>query len=132
MLPTRAWPAIAAYSAAKAGVLNLTTSLAAAFGPEGVRVNAICPGWVRMPPNRTYLADPTTATTAIDAVPLGCSADVDDLTGTALWLASDASRYVTGAVIPVDGGLSIGISRAWQGKMGPPRRAAQTHRETCP
>ena len=121
VLPTRSWPAVAAYSAAKAGVLNLTSSLATAFGPDGVRANAICPGWVRTDTNWDYLADAVTATTAVDAVPMGRWADPADVAGTAVWLASDAAAYVTGAVIPVDGGLSVGVSRTWQQAMQPPR-----------
>jgi NAD(P)-dependent dehydrogenase (short-subunit alcohol dehydrogenase family) len=69
--PTRAWPAIAAYSAAKAAVLNLTQSLAASFAPQNVRVNAICPGWVRTSLNATYLRRSEAAGHAVDAVPLG-------------------------------------------------------------
>lgn len=120
VLPSRSWPAIAAYSAAKAAVLNLTASLATAWGPHGVRANAICPGWVATDTNRGYRTDPATAAAALEAVPLGRWAEPDDLVGTALWLACDASRYVTAAVIPVDGGLSVGASQAWQTQMAPP------------
>ena len=116
ILPTRAWPALAAYTAAKAALLNLTQSMATAWGDAGVRVNALCPGWIRTDLNRVYLDDPA-RTAAIDAVPLARWGDVDDLVGAAIWLASDAARYVTGALIPVDGGLSVGISTQWQAAM---------------
>ena len=129
MLPSRSWPAIAAYSAAKAAVLNLTASLATAWGPHGVRANAICPGWVATDTNRSYTDHPAAAATAVDAVPLGRWAEPDDLVGTALWLASDASRYVTGAFIPVDGGLSVGASQAWQTQMAP-STASTAHNPT--
>lgn len=111
--PTRAWPAIAAYSAAKAAVLNLTGSLAVELGPQGVRVNAVCPGWIRTATNRAYLRDPATAALAVEAVPLGHWGEPEDVAAVAVWLAGDAARYVTGAVIPVDGGLALGQSRRW-------------------
>jgi NAD(P)-dependent dehydrogenase (short-subunit alcohol dehydrogenase family) len=117
ILPTRTWPSIAAYSASKAAVLNLTQSMADAFAPHGVRVNAICPGWVRTDLNAAYLQDPEQAETAIAAVPLGRWAEPEDLVGVVVWLASAASSYVTGAIIPVDGGLSFGQPRQWQAAM---------------
>ncbi len=123
--PSRAWPAIAAYSAAKAAVLNLTGSLAAEFGPHGVRVNAVCPGWIRTATNRSYLRDPGTAALAVDAVPLGSWGEPEDVAATVMWLACDAARYVTGAAIPVDGGLSLGQSRSWLDGMA---AAVETHR----
>lgn len=124
LLPTRGWPAVAGYSAAKAAVLNLTYSLAVEWGSSGVRVNAICPGWVRTTTNHAYLEDPATAETAIEAVPLARWGEADDLAGAAIWLASDASRYVTGATMPVDGGLAIGLPDRWQRKMRLDRRAS--------
>jgi NAD(P)-dependent dehydrogenase (short-subunit alcohol dehydrogenase family) len=120
--PSRAWPAIAAYSAAKAAVLSFTGSLAAECGVAGVRVNAICPGWVATATNRTYLRDPAVAATAVDAVPLAKWGEPRDVAATAVWLASDAARYVTAAVIPVDGGLAIGQSRGWLDAMVPDPR----------
>ena len=83
ILPTRAWPALAAYTAAKAALLNLTQSMATAWGDAGVRVNALCPGWIRTDLNRVYLDDPA-RTAAIDAVPLARWGDVDDLVGAAI------------------------------------------------
>lgn len=123
--PTRAWPAIAAYSAAKAAVLDLTGSLAAELGPYGVRVNAICPGWIRTATNRSYLRDSRTAALAVDAVPLGSWGEPEDVAATVVWLACDAARYVTGATIPVDGGLSLGQSRSWLDEIA---AAVETHR----
>jgi NAD(P)-dependent dehydrogenase (short-subunit alcohol dehydrogenase family) len=116
-LPTRAWPAVAAYSAAKAAVLNLTQALAVEWGAAGVRVNAICPGWISTDLNRAYVGNPATAALAIEAVPLRRWGETDDLVGTAIWLASDAARYVTGALIPVDGGLAVGLPERWRQAM---------------
>lgn len=113
LLPTRAWPAVAGYSAAKAGVISLTQAMAVEWGPAQVRVNAICPGWIRTSLNQPYLANAKRAATAIEGVPLARWGDTEDITGTVLWLASDASRYVSGAAIPIDGGLAVGLSERW-------------------
>jgi 2-deoxy-D-gluconate 3-dehydrogenase len=117
VLPTKVWPAIIAYGAAKAAVVNLTQALAADWGEAGVRVNAICPGWTRTAINDAYLRNSAQMETTIDSVPLGRWGDAGDMLGTALWLASDASRYVTGAIVPVDGGLSVGLSKSWLREM---------------
>ncbi|MGH2352783.1 MAG: SDR family NAD(P)-dependent oxidoreductase [Chloroflexota bacterium] len=117
VLPTRVWPAIAGYSAAKAGVLSLTQTLAVEWGGAGVRVNALCPGWIRTGLNRAYTDDRARAATAIDAVPLARWGEPDDLIGPAIWLASNASRYVTGAIIPIDGGLAVGQPEQWRQAM---------------
>ncbi|HET7091819.1 MAG TPA: SDR family oxidoreductase, partial [Thermomicrobiales bacterium] len=117
VLPSRAWPAVAGYSAAKAGVLSLTQALAVELGEAGVRVNALCPGWMRTGLNQPYFEQPDTAAIAIEAAPLARWGEAEDLVGAAIWLASDASRYVTGALIPVDGGLAVGLPRRWLNEM---------------
>ena len=90
----------AVYSASKAGVIGLTRHLATYWGHRGVRVNTLTPGGVASGQNdefaRRYAA----------RVPMGRMAEADDLVGAAVFLASDASRYVTGQNIIVDGGLS--------------------------
>lgn len=103
---------IPAYSAAKAGVSNLTQWLAVHFAPCGVRCNAIAPGFFATDQNRALLfdenGDPTPRTGKIlAATPMKRLGEVDDLLGCLLWLADDrASGFVTGTVIPVDGGFS--------------------------
>ncbi len=103
---------IPAYSAAKAGISNFTQWLAVYFAPAGIRVNAIAPGFFVTNQNRNLLfskdGTPTARTEKILAhTPLGRFGEVSDLIGTLLWLADDeASGFVTGAVIPVDGGFS--------------------------
>jgi NAD(P)-dependent dehydrogenase (short-subunit alcohol dehydrogenase family) len=114
VVANRPWPALAAYSAAKAGVLSLTQTLAQEWGAAGVRVNAICPGWVMTDVNRTFLGDDRSLRLAIESVPLARCAEPEDISGVAIWLASDASGYVTGANIAVDGGLALGISEDWR------------------
>jgi NAD(P)-dependent dehydrogenase (short-subunit alcohol dehydrogenase family) len=109
----RPWPAIAAYSAAKAAVLNLTQVLAQEWARSGVRVNIISPGWVRTDVNEAFTANPQASEQIRNGVPLGRWGESNDIVGTAIWLASDASAYVTGAHIPIDGGLTIAVPEDW-------------------
>ena len=105
---------IAGYSAAKAAVSNFTQWLAVHFAMEynkALRVNAIAPGFFLTNQNRflltTEAGDLTQrGKTIIGHTPMGRFGDPDDLIGACLWLASDASRFVTGTVIPIDGGFS--------------------------
>ena len=103
---------IPAYSAAKAGISNFTQWLAVHFAPCGIRVNAIAPGFFVTNQNRALLfnADGTpTARTGkiLSATPMKKFGEIDDLIGCLLWLSDDkASGFVTGTVIPVDGGFS--------------------------
>src|SRR6201984_2314129 len=102
------------YSVAKAAVENLTrwlaVELAKKFG-EGIRVNAIAPGFFLGEQNRALLINQDRSLTSrgqniIDHTPMGRFGQPDDLVGTTIWLASDAARFVTGVVVPVDGGFS--------------------------
>lgn len=103
---------IPAYSAAKAGVSNLTQWLAVHFAPCNIRVNAIAPGFFVTKQNRDLLFDkegkPTARTAKIlAATPMKRFGEISDLNGALLWLADDAaSGFVTGTVIPVDGGFA--------------------------
>ena len=106
---------IPGYSAAKAAVSNFTqwlaTDLAKAYG-EKIRVNAIAPGFFLTDQNRFLLTNPESGeltargNTIITHTPMGRFGQPEDLVGTLLWLASDASKFVTGIVVPVDGGFS--------------------------
>jgi meso-butanediol dehydrogenase / (S,S)-butanediol dehydrogenase / diacetyl reductase len=112
----RASEAMAAYSASKAALLLLTQSLAVDHGPDGLRANAICPGWTA-----TEMADMEMAElgesrgiSAADAyrlatamVPQRRAASADEVAGAVCWLLSDAASYVNGAVLPVDGGSCV-------------------------
>lgn len=89
-----------AYGASKAALVNLTKYLAAAWGPQGVRVNALSPGGVRGDQDELFRKK------YCDRVPLRRMAEEEDLVGPLLFLASDASRYVTGAELRVDGGYT--------------------------
>jgi NAD(P)-dependent dehydrogenase (short-subunit alcohol dehydrogenase family) len=92
-----------AYSASKGGVAQLARSLSNELAPRGVRVNAVAPGYVETELTST-LED--WKRTEVDArIPLGRWAEPDDIAGPVSWLLSDDARYVTGALIPVDGGF---------------------------
>lgn len=95
----------AAYYASKSAALHLTRALAVEWGPHGIRVNAICPGFFPSKMSSGLLA--SIEGSVIKATPLGRLGGDDDLKGAAVYLASDASRHVTGQYIAVDGGASI-------------------------
>jgi NAD(P)-dependent dehydrogenase (short-subunit alcohol dehydrogenase family) len=101
-----ATPFEALYGATKAGVSALARSAALDLGPRGIRVNAVQPGptWTDM--------NPMPETWSEIMAPLGRKAKVDDMVGTYVFLASDESRYVTGQAISVDGGTTLGMTRA--------------------
>jgi NAD(P)-dependent dehydrogenase (short-subunit alcohol dehydrogenase family) len=98
-------PGLAAYGAAKAAVISLTRTLAVEAAPQGIRVNCLAPGWVRTELTRRLWSDPETSRALVAQVPLGRWADVEELAGPLLLLASDAGSYITGATLVVDGGL---------------------------
>ncbi|MFU8888903.1 MAG: SDR family oxidoreductase [Trueperaceae bacterium] len=115
MAATRAVTRVAGYSAAKAAIENFTrwaaVTLARRHGPE-VRVNAIAPGFFLAEQNRRLLVDDDGELTErgraiLHNTPMGRFGEPDELLGALLWLASDAGRFVTGAVVPVDGGFSV-------------------------
>jgi len=95
-----------AYNAAKAGVINMTQSLAVEWGPQHIRVNCIAPGWIETPFNSPlgFLQAPFVVS-ALKRVPLQRPGKPEDIAGAAIYLASDAADYVTGLTIIVDGGL---------------------------
>lgn len=92
------------YSASKGGVMQLTRSLAIAYAAEGIRVNAIAPGWVRTPLTKDLQDDSARSAGIVWRTPMGRWAEPADIAGTALFLASPAAAFVTGVLLPVDGG----------------------------
>jgi 3-oxoacyl-[acyl-carrier protein] reductase len=98
-------PSSPAYTASKHGVLGLTRALAAELGKDGVRVNAIGPGFIATPLNATTRADrPELVQMFMDHTPLGRPGLPEDIVGPAIFLASDLSAYVTGSIVMADGG----------------------------
>lgn len=92
------------YAMAKLAVLGLVRNMAAEFGPQGVRVNAICPGLVKTDFAKALWEDPKAAAAATKQVPLGRLGNPEDFRGIAVFLASEAGRYITGQALTVDGG----------------------------
>jgi len=96
-----------AYSASKGGIAQLTKSLAIAWAPLGIRVNAVAPGWIETPLTSALHQDPVRRDMIIERTPLGRWGQPEDVVGPVLFLCSPAARFVTGAILPVDGGYSI-------------------------
>jgi NAD(P)-dependent dehydrogenase (short-subunit alcohol dehydrogenase family) len=98
-------PNSVAYTTSKHGVLGFTRALAAELGKDGVRVNAIGPGFIETPLNAQVRANnPDLVKTFLDHTPLGRAGKPEDIVGPALFLASDLSAYVTGSIVMADGG----------------------------
>jgi NAD(P)-dependent dehydrogenase (short-subunit alcohol dehydrogenase family) len=96
----------AAYSASKAGMMSLARTVAADYAADGIRANIIVPGTTRTPLIAALLEDPDRRAALLAGAPIGRLGTSDDLTGIALYLASDESRYATAATFCVDGGLT--------------------------
>ncbi len=102
-------PLLSPYGAAKAGLVSLTKSLAVEWGTTGVRVNALCPGWTATDLNRQLWDDPVSGPATVASVPMHRWGRADEMAGPAVFLASAASSYMTGQVLVVDGGQTIGV-----------------------
>ena len=106
------------YGASRGGIRQLTMSLAADWGPHGITVNCLAPGWFKTEQNKVMYEDPEWVAYLIDRIPMRRPGKPSDLEGPVVFLASDASEYVTGQTLLVDGGISTGATRAL------PRKAA--------
>ena len=100
-------PLISPYGAAKAALISLTKTLAVEWAGNGVRVNALCPGWTATDLNRNLWDDPVSGPAAVATVPMKRWATAQEMAGPAVFLASDAASYMTGQTIVVDGGQTI-------------------------
>jgi 3-oxoacyl-[acyl-carrier protein] reductase len=94
------------YAASKAGLVGMARSLARELGPRGITANVVAPGYVDTDMTAALTDDQKAAIK--DRVPLGRYARPEEIAGVVTWLSSDSAAYVTGAVIPVDGGLGMG------------------------
>jgi NAD(P)-dependent dehydrogenase (short-subunit alcohol dehydrogenase family) len=98
---------VPAYSASKGGIAQLTKSLAIAYAPDGIRVNAVAPGWITTPLTQALQDDPARSAQIVSRTPLGRWGTPDEVADPVLFLASSAARFITGVVLPVDGGYLI-------------------------
>jgi len=99
-------PGVAAYAASKIAVEGLTRELARQWAPHGIRVNALAPGYFPTEMNAPMTADPGRREALVARIPLGRAGEPADIAGVAVFLASRAAGYVTGQVLPLDGGMS--------------------------
>lgn len=104
MLSFQGSPFSPGYAASKGGVAQLTKSLAIAWAPSGIRVNAVAPGWIATDLTRPLQEDEKRAAPILARTPLARWGQPDDIGGVAAFLVSDAARFITGTVIPIDGG----------------------------
>jgi NAD(P)-dependent dehydrogenase (short-subunit alcohol dehydrogenase family) len=95
------------YAASKGGVAQLTKSLAIAFAPDNIRVNALAPGWIETPMTAVPRANPARYAELEARTPMGRWGRPEDLTGPALFLCSPLAGFITGTVLPVDGGYLV-------------------------
>lgn len=107
IMATGAVPGADAYTASKGGIISLSRSLAKKLGPEGVRVNVICPGTIATPMIAPILEDPEAVRRSEARIPLRRLGRPEEVARAALFLVSDEASYITGAVLFVDGGQSV-------------------------
>jgi gluconate 5-dehydrogenase len=103
-------PLVIAYAAAKSAYVGMVRSYATEFSPHGVRVNAIAPGWIETEMSRKALdGDPTRRDKILGRTPMGKLGKPHDIGWAAVYLTSPAAGFVTGVILPVDGGISVGF-----------------------
>ncbi len=100
------------YGASRGGIRQLTMSLADDWGPHGITVNCLAPGWFRTEQNKVLYEDKEWVDYLVDRIPLKRTGKPEDLEGAVVFLSSDASAYITGQTLLVDGGITTGATRA--------------------
>jgi len=113
---------LAPYGASRGGIRQMTMSLADDWGKHGVTVNCLAPGWFRTSQNKVLYEDPEWVEYLIDRIPVKRPGEPRDLDGAIVFLASEASRYITGQTLLVDGDISTGATRA---TVNPPKTPEQ-------
>jgi gluconate 5-dehydrogenase len=103
---------LAPYGASRGGILQLTMSLADDWGSQGVTVNCLAPGWFKTKQNQVLYENAAWVEYICDRIPVKRPGQPDDLDGAIVFLASESSRYVTGQILLVDGGVSTGATKA--------------------
>ncbi len=98
---------VPAYSASKGGVAQLTKSLAIAYAADGIRVNAVAPGWIATPLTQALQDDPARAGPILARTPLGRWGQPQDIANVVAFLCTDTASFMTGTIIPVDGGYLV-------------------------
>lgn len=103
-------PLVVAYAAAKSAMIGMIRTMATELSPHGVRVNAIAPGWIDTAMSRkAFEGDPTRKTKIISRTPMARLGEPSDVGWAAVYLTSPAAKFVTGSILPVDGGVSMGF-----------------------
>ena len=103
---------IAAYTASRGAILSMTRSLAAEWGKFGITVNVLAPGWFKTAQNAVLYENKEWVEYITDRIPLNRPGQPHDLDGAVIFLASDASEYITGQMIMIDGGFTTGATKA--------------------
>lgn len=98
---------VPAYAASKGGVMQLTKSLAIAWAAEGIRVNAVAPGWIATPLTQALQDDPARSGPILERTPMRRWGQPEDVAKAVLFLASNAAEFITGVILPVDGGYAV-------------------------
>jgi NAD(P)-dependent dehydrogenase (short-subunit alcohol dehydrogenase family) len=95
--------------------VGLTLSAAVQYASQGIRINAVCPGWIQTPMTAPFWDDAKLGAVALAMHPIGRAAQPEEVAGAVIWLCSDAASFVTGVALPVDGGRT---ARPWLGALG--------------
>jgi NAD(P)-dependent dehydrogenase (short-subunit alcohol dehydrogenase family) len=103
-------PLVVAYAAAKSAMIGMIRTMATELSPHNVRVNAIAPGWIDTAMSRkAFAGDPTRKSKIISRTPMARLGEPEDVGWAAVYIASPAAKFVTGSILPVDGGVSMGF-----------------------
>ena len=103
-------PLVVAYAAAKSAMIGMIRTMATELSPHNVRVNAIAPGWIDTAMSRkAFAGDPNRKSKIISRTPMARLGEPEDVGWAAVYLTSPAAKFITGAVMPVDGGVSMGF-----------------------